>query len=95
MKIEKRIGAALTASALALGLFAAPLESVPLSLGTIVSAQEQLVSEYISEDTSNLSDSRELEEAYINKLFYGSGFSFYKDYGKNHLTGTQLEIYNT
>ncbi|MBD5139035.1 MAG: hypothetical protein HDT24_06985 [Ruminococcus sp.] len=95
MKIEKRIGAALTASALALGLFASPLEGVPLSLGTTVSAQEQIVSEYISVDTSSLPDSRELEEAYINKLFYGGGFSFYKDYGRDQLSGTQLEIYNT
>ncbi|MDE6599123.1 MAG: hypothetical protein K2K34_03480 [Oscillospiraceae bacterium] len=93
MKIEKRIGAALTASALALSLFAAPLENVPLSLGATVSAQEQVVSEYISVNTSSLPDSRELEQMYIDSLFYGGGFSFYKDYGKDHLTGASLEIY--
>lgn len=94
MRIEKRIGAALTASALAFGLIATPLERVPLSFGTTVSAQEQLVSAYISADMSSLPDSSELEEAYINKLFYGGGFSFYKDYGRDQLSGTQLEVYN-
>ena len=95
MKIEKRIGAALTASALALGLFTAPLESVPLSLGAAVSAEEQIVSAYISADTSSLPDSRELEQMYIDSLFYGGGFSFYKDYGRTHLTGQALDIYET
>ncbi|MDE5992986.1 MAG: hypothetical protein K2G87_08055, partial [Oscillospiraceae bacterium] len=100
MRIEKRIGAALTASALAFGLLATPLENVPLSFGAAVSAQEkqeqeQIVSAYISAaDTSSLPDSRELEEAYINSLFYGGGFSFYKDFGRAQLSGAALELYD-
>lgn len=95
MKIlNKRLGAFLTASALALGLIVAPAESVPFSLGHTVSAREQSAAEYASPGgTSALPDSKELEKLWIEQLFYGEGVSFYKDYGRNHLKGAALELY--
>lgn len=40
-----------------------------------------------------LPESGELEKQYIEQLFYGEGVSFYKDYGRDHLTGAALELY--
>lgn len=95
MKLTKRVGAAVTASALALGLIASPIESVPFSFGSAVSAQEQSAPEYASHgQTAALPDSKELEQLWIDSLFYGEGVSFYKDYGKNYLDGASLEVYN-
>ena len=49
--------------------------------------------ENISEIFSELPDSTELESMYIDRLFYGNGISFYKDYGRTALDGVKLEIY--
>lgn len=97
MKIfSKRSGAFLTASALALGLIAVPVENIPFSFGSAVSALEQPAPAYASlGQKQSLPDSKELERLYIDQLFYGGGVSFYKDYGKNYLTGASLEVYNS
>lgn len=90
----KRIGAALTASAIAFGLAAAPAENAVFSLGSAVSALEKSETEYASPGrTSVLPDSKELEKLWIDRLFYGDGVSFYKDYGRDHLKGASLELY--
>lgn len=97
MKLTKRISAAVTASALALGLLAVPFENTPFAGGVSVSAAEKaaetFVSEYAAGTASGLPDSSELERLYIEQLFYGESVSLYKDYGQNHLTGAELEIY--
>jgi len=90
----KRIGAALTASAIAFGLAAAPAENAVFSLGSAVSALETSETEYASPGRmSALPDSKELEKLWIDRLFYGDGVSFYKDYGRDHLKGASLELY--
>ena len=98
MKINKRVGAAVTASALALGLLTAPLENIPLSADYRVSAVEKfnnITAQTVSAETGGLPDSRELEQMYIDSLFYGGGISTYMvDYGASQLTGAQLELYN-
>lgn len=49
--------------------------------------------EILSDIFSELPDSAELEEMYIDELFYGEDVSFFKDYGANVLDGARLEIY--
>lgn len=42
----------------------------------------------------DLPDSAELEEMYIGQLFYGGEASFYKDNGRDQLTGDSLKLYD-
>lgn len=93
MKINKRVGAAITASALALGLLVSPMENIMPAVGSSVSAEERIVFEHLSV-TANLPDRAELEKLYIEKLFYGEGISLYKDYGETALTGATKELYS-
>ncbi|MCM1023521.1 MAG: hypothetical protein NC395_05615 [Prevotella sp.] len=100
MNFTKRVGAAVTASALALGLFAAPLDGVPLLPGAAVSAAEKTnaVSDItlptVTFTADSLPDNAELEEMYLDKLFYGNdGIALLADFGKDSLTGTALSVY--
>ena len=95
--MNKRLGIAMLASALILGLFAPHLGNVAFAAKT--SEQEQGTPEgtesesVVSAAPTGLPSSEELERQYIEQLFYGGGISTYKNYGYN-LTGAAREAYD-
>lgn len=81
----KRVISFFTALSITLMLFT----SMPTS---VFAADEQFTAVPVAAPQI-LPESGELEKQYIEQLFYGEDVSTYKDYGRNHLKGAVLELY--
>lgn len=84
---KRKICSVITAAAMAAYIAAVPLYALDSN------AEESTEIYYEADAFSDLPDSAELEEAYINKLFYGDGIALFRDYGASSLSGASLELY--
>lgn len=86
---------AVTVSGSAISVTAA--EGMEIQTNADISAVGEMLPETVYGEkvpADGLPGSEELERVYIEKLFYGGGISLYADYGREKLTGLELQIYN-
>lgn len=84
---KRKVCSVITAAAMAASIAAVPLYALDTD------TEENTAICYEAGTSDDLPDSAELEEAYINKLFYGGGIALFRDYGASSLSGASLELY--
>lgn len=84
---KRKVCSVITAAAMAASIAAVPLYALDTD------AEENTAICYEAGTSDDLPDTAELEEAYINKLFYGDGIALFRDYGASSLSGPSLELY--
>lgn len=87
---KRKVCSVITAAAMAAYVAVVPLYALESTADE--DEGEEIYYELAASDS--LPDPAELEEAYINKLFYGNGIALFKNYGTRGLTGASLEMYN-